>query len=760
MKLLFVITTIDRGGAELLLLNLLRSLSAKHEIHLYYLKGNATLLPNIRELGIEAQPIKIGSLGSFFHTLHTLRSLLLTKEKICIQGWMYHGNILATLLYLLFPYKNTLYWCVHHSANDLAKGKTKYKLWFNALLSRFANRVVYVTEQIRDEHIKCGFSRRNPLVIHNGVDSTVYRYNHEGRFHIRTELKISSSAIVIAAIGRNHPVKDYSTFFRGVAPLIKTVAELHVIVAGRDLHLDAFKTELSTLNAEELSRIHLLGERDDIPNILSAIDIYALTSRSESFPLALFEAFATARCCVASDVIFNKNMFPEALRTFTPGDAAGFGEALNHYIKLSSSMRDSIGALASKTVQEHYSLKLTVDKYLAMWTASPSAQKQMNDLPLHKTKIIRIISRLNIGGPVIHVTLLNKHFHDDDWHSTLVTGRPAKGEGDMSYLAHNYGVRPIVFRGLGREISLWDDFVVLIQLIRLFIKEKPDIVHTHTAKAGTLGRLAAFLTGVPKVYHTFHGNVFEGYFSPLKTKVFILIERLLALVSTKIIAISELQKKDLLRERITSNSKITVIPLGFDFSRILPIEPEEKLRKELNIPDDKIIVAIIGRITHIKNHALFFEIAQRVLAITDHVHFLVIGDGDMRLDAEQQVKKMGIEKSVSFTGFITNLKHIYGSVDIVVLSSFNEGTPVSLLEAMACNKLVLSTKVGGVQDFITNGVNGFAFGFDPDEFCNVISDYIANPAKYLPLREQAAKDILPKYDKERLFRDIEALYRS
>jgi glycosyltransferase involved in cell wall biosynthesis len=527
-------------------------------------------------------------------------------------------------------------------------------------------------------------------------------------------------------------------------------------VAGRGFDLSDFSKELGSLADKDLARIHLTGERTDIPKVLSALDLFVQTSISESFSLAVIEALATERCCVCTDVVCIKDEFPKAIKTFIPGHYSELVKLVESFINMPLENRTRIGREARKILLSKYTLDNTINSYETIWRKSevvtPKKEKPK--------KIIRLISRLNIGGPVIHVTLLNKHFNNKDYSSTLVTGIHSANEGDMSYLASQYNVEPIVLKGLGREISPLDDLKVLFQLIWLFLREKPDIVHTHTAKAGTLGRLAATLTRVPQVYHTFHGHVFEGYFSPLKTRIFILIERFLALCSTGIIAISKEQKKDLLRFKIAPARKISVIPLGFDFGRILPVDPEAKLKRDLKIPDDKIVVAIIGRITQIKNHALFFRIAYEVLRLTDRVHFLVIGDGELRQHYEAETRRLKIAHQVSFTGFITDLKLIYGSVDMVVLTSLNEGTPVSLLEAMACQKIVLTTKVGGVSDFIENGINGFYFDFEADKFRDVILDYVADPAKFAAIGARAASDILSKFDKTRLFTDLEKLYRS
>ena len=386
--------------------------------------------------------------------------------------------------------------------------------------------------------------------------------------------------------------------------------------------------------------------------------------------------------------------------------------------------------------------------------------KNKKDMQERKKKIVRIISRLCISGTSVHVSLLSYHFNNDNWETILLSGVPGENEGDMIYLPKQYGIEPIIIKHMGREISLWDDFLAEVQLIKILKKEKPDIVHTHTSKAGTLGRLAAILTGVPQIYHTFHGHTFEGYFSPLKTKFFIQIERFLARFSTKIIAISERQKEDLIRFKIAKSDKITIIPLGFDFSRLLPYDNECKLRKKLNIAKDKITIALIGRVTAIKNPALFIYSANEVLKQRNNVHFLIIGDGELTDDCKKLVNQLGIQDYFTFPGFIEDLKLIYGSVDIVCLTSINEGTPVSLLEAMASQKIVIATPVGGVPDFVKNGENGFLCDANPQAIAEQIIFCVDNFQNLDYLRKQAAEEVLSKYSMNRLFKDLENLYNS
>ncbi len=376
------------------------------------------------------------------------------------------------------------------------------------------------------------------------------------------------------------------------------------------------------------------------------------------------------------------------------------------------------------------------------------------------TKVLRIITRLNIGGPAIHVTNLNYYLDKDyGYQSVLVYGSLAEGEGSMEYLAERKQLKTILLPELGREISILGDLSAVWKLYKIMKAEKPDIVHTHTAKAGFSGRIAAKLAGVKKIYHTFHGNVFQGYFNPLKTKIFILLEKLCALFTNKIIVISEQQKTELIKNKIAGVEKIEIIPLGFELDKIKDIQPNKYLRQKFNIPNDCKIAGLIGRLVPIKNHSYFIEIAEKVLQKIDNIRFLIIGDGELKSELERNISARGLTGKIIITGFINEPDKIYGDLDLVLLTSKNEGTPVTIIEAMACGKPVLSTNVGGVGDVLQGGKYGYLEGQnDSDKFAKDIIAALMNYEKAKQTALAGREYILTKYDVKRLLADLHKLY--
>lgn len=334
-------------------------------------------------------------------------------------------------------------------------------------------------------------------------------------------------------------------------------------------------------------------------------------------------------------------------------------------------------------------------------------------------KILRIIARLNVGGPARHVVWLTDGLRANGYDTTLVTGVVPTGEDDMTYFARSAGVTPHVIPQMSREISL-RDALASWKIFRLMLRERPDLVHTHTAKAGTVGRVAgllyrwltpAALVGKPRAcrfVHTYHGHVFHSYYGPAKTKLFLTIERALArLITDRILVLSEQQRREINEDfNVGRREQFTVVPLGLDLSLFSDWRTKRsRLREELNASDDELLIGIVGRLTEIKNHAMFLRAAARVKQLSNssdqrRMRFVIIGDGSLRRTLEEQARELGLADDVVFLGTREDPELFYPALDVVALTSHNEGTPLTLIEAMASERPVVSTAVGGVVDLL------------------------------------------------------------
>ena len=331
-------------------------------------------------------------------------------------------------------------------------------------------------------------------------------------------------------------------------------------------------------------------------------------------------------------------------------------------------------------------------------------------------RVLQIINRLNLGGPTFIAGYLTAYL-GEGYETMLLAGQKDDSEESSEFIVLNMGITPRYINQMRREIN-WKDDRSAYKEIDAIIKEfKPDIVHTHAAKAGTLGRLAAINNYVPVILHTFHGHVFEGYFGKLKSAVFLNIERYLAYKSSGIIAISKAQGQELSRKfKVTSEDKSFVIPLGIDLQKFQTnqLEKRKAFRLQYQLSDDTVAVGIIGRIVPIKNHQLFLDSWKEILRkTTKKIHAFIIGDGEDRELVFNYCNQLNLQynvganfneiSTITFTSWIIDIDIPVAGLDIVALSSNNEGTPVSLMEAQAAGKAVVSTNVGGISDIVIEG---------------------------------------------------------
>lgn len=391
-----------------------------------------------------------------------------------------------------------------------------------------------------------------------------------------------------------------------------------------------------------------------------------------------------------------------------------------------------------------------------------------------KIKILRILNRFNVGGPVYNATYLTKYLNSDLYETLLIGGKPEKHEQSADYILNDLEVSFMQLKFMRRAISPLFDLISLIQIIILIYKFKPHIIHTHAAKSGLLGRLASlFYYEKVRLVHTYHGNVFEGYFSNFKNKILIFIERFLAKKSTKIIAISKLQSHDLIyKYKICEKEKIEIIPLGFDLSRFTENKSlkREKLRKEFNVHDDTILITIIGRIVPVKNHQLFIDVINYCKNRSSRViKALIVGDGSEtekiinyveNNNLSYSYKDLNKECDVLFTSWRSDVDCVLAASDIVCLTSLNEGTPVSIIESMASETASISTNVGGVSDIIENNISGIVSTKKVNDYGEKLLQIIEDDNLRLKLAKKGKSISLENYSYNKLVFNIESLYQK
>ncbi len=390
------------------------------------------------------------------------------------------------------------------------------------------------------------------------------------------------------------------------------------------------------------------------------------------------------------------------------------------------------------------------------------------------TKILRILNRFNLGGPTYNVAYLTKYI-SKEYETILVGGLKEDAEASSEYILKDLNISYTIIPEIRREINLRQDFKAFRKLIKLIKTEKPDIVHTHASKAGMLGRMAAIYCGVPYIFHTFHGHVFHSYFGKIKTSVFIAIERFLAKRSTAIIAISESQKYDLgTLYKICSPQKIEVVPLGLNLHRFSEDLTAKRtaFRSKYNIAPDEIAIGIVGRLAKVKNHKLFIDAIA--LCYNQNagkkIRAFIIGDGELNEELQLYCTNQRIpfntnndnqfDQLITFTSWIQNVDVAYAGLDIVTLTSFNEGTPVSIIEAQAAGKPIVATNVGGITMIVKDGETALLSDISLEQFSKNLYKLIENKELRDTMGENSRNFSGEKFSYERLCSDIEKVYKK
>ena len=556
-----------------------------------------------------------------------------------------------------------------------------------------------------------GYPRERLCYIPPGID--LDHFSTPSRAQAREALGIPPGELMLLSVANLKPVKNLPVLLRASADLKKSGVQHRLWLVGEGPErplLEALARELGVSDC-----VVFVGLSADPRVYYAAADLCLLASRWEGSPTALLEASAYGVPSITTAVGDTPYIIRDGIggRVLRPGTAGQFTRAIEEY-------RRGGGSVQSEWIQQartrgaSFSSAESAAKYRALlrWAARDGQRPMPCSFSPQPTprRIARILSRLNVGGPAIHVTLLARNLNDHEHTTELISGSLAPGEGDMSYLAEELGVAVHRVPALGRSVNPWYDLIALAQLVRLLARIRPDVVHTHASKAGTLGRIAALLYNLIRprarraaVVHTYHGHTFEGYFGALPSWTFRNIERLLARLTDRIIVLSPSQQADVVKRfRIAPMPMTAVVPLGLELRPFLAIETGRRsaAKEALALPPDAELFLSVGRLTAIKNYRGLIEAFARVASSRARAHLVIAGDGELGGQLHRQVERLGIRDRVRFAGWVRDTVPLYAAADVVVLASLNEGTPVALIEALAAGCVSVATRVGGVPDVV------------------------------------------------------------
>ncbi len=377
-----------------------------------------------------------------------------------------------------------------------------------------------------------------------------------------------------------------------------------------------------------------------------------------------------------------------------------------------------------------------------------------------KPKVLEVITRLDRGGSSEVVLFLANSLPRSQFQTVIVSGITADPPEDLEAYTQKTGV-PIRFvKNLQREINLFSDSLALFRLYRIIRKERPVLVHTHTSKAGLLGRFAAHLAGVSRIVHTPHGHIFYGYYGPLKTALFVLLERLAAKVTSKMTTLTELEKEDHLVRHIGSPDQFIPIPCGIDLNPYLKLSGAPgDIRREWGLSPGDLAVGSVGRLVPIKGHCYFLEACPQIKKEIPKVKFILVGDGPLRQDLERLSSRLGT--GALFLGNCTNIPEILQGLDLLVHPSLNEGLGRVLIEAGAAGKPVVATRVGGVPEAVEHGRTGLLVPpRDPSAIAEACVRLLKDGATREAMGRRAREKAFSLFDQQEMVKKVETLYRS
>jgi glycosyltransferase involved in cell wall biosynthesis len=379
-----------------------------------------------------------------------------------------------------------------------------------------------------------------------------------------------------------------------------------------------------------------------------------------------------------------------------------------------------------------------------------------------RIRVLRIIARMNIGGPAHHVSLLSGRIDPQRFETLLVHGELGAMEGSFAPLAERERCNVEVLPGLRPDLRPQADARALAGLVRVVRAYRPDIVHTHTAKAGFLGRLAAVLAPGPRpiIVHTYHGHVLEGYFGPPRTALYRFLERRLATVSHCLIGVSQATVDDLVRLGVASRERFRVVPIGLDLARFVDPAPQAgaRLRERCGASAGDLLVGFVGRLVPIKRVDLVLRATAEARRHGVPIRLMVVGDGPCRPSLEAMAASLGLADVVRFLGYLPDASAAAAASDVAILASDNEGTPVSLIEAAAAGRPAVATAVGGVPDVVLPATGVLVTRGDHAGLARGLIRLAGDADLRAHMGEQAVAHVAKSFSIERLLRDIEGLY--
>lgn len=703
---LHLITTLTQGGAERVLSEVVPSPGVHpDERHVVVSLARGGMFAELlMARGIEVRSLDMRPGRDLVRGMRRLRAIEHEVDADLVIAWMYHACLVALLSR---PRRGRarrpgLVWFLQGSLHNLDgfPWHTRAIVRLLAVLSRRPDAVAINSREGLAHHARLGYRPRRWIVLTNGCDTSMFRPDAAERVAVRAELGVADDAVLAVSVARVHPQKDHVTLLAATRAAHRIDPRIHLVMVGTGT--DLLRPGWTT---DEGPTVLGLGARPDVARLLRGCDLVVSSSTTEGLPNALLEGMASGLPAVVTDVGDCRALVADSGRVVPPSDATALGAAMAELAGRSAEELRALGRDARARIEGHYGVARARLEYRALWDATTTATVEQ-DRPL---RIVHVIARMNVGGPAQIISTLLQRLDTTRFHQQLVVGQVGAGEQDWFELRepeHASDPRIIRVPTFGRTIDPVRDLVTLRSLTRVLRELAPDVVNTHTAKAGLLGRIAARRAGVPHVVHTFHGHTLHGYFSAPVTALFVRIERMLARRTSRLVAVGARVRDELLAVGIGAAAGYELLPPGV--AEPAPMT-RDAAREALGLGSTHTVVTFVGRLTAVKRPDRFLAMAELVAAAHPGTTFLLAGDGELRRELEARPRRA----DVRFLGWRGDVSALYAASDVVVVTSDNEGMPVTLIEAAMSGRACVTTDVGSASEVVVDGRTGRVVAADP-----------------------------------------------